>query len=461
MKKTLAILLTTLLVFTLLPASVFAEGDVTLTVGSGEYSTIQDAINDAFDSGAGTKTILISAGTYAEDLEIVQQENINIVLQGEDGAIISGTIIIDGGGRYTGTDTLTIRNIKFDQTGNPTPASYIIDTKKINTVGYPYPHNITIEDCSFIGDDEGKTYAINAGASGGNTAYNTVIRNCTFDRVGCAVQSRSNGLLLENLTITNAKSGFNLVNSKDIIMRNVKAYVSRYAFRLGENSTGTSDNRSVIIENCELNSSSTNPSESAIVLRSGAEANIEIKSSDIIGHVYSSSVNNIKVTTDNVYWGKGTTFTGFDDLELNIQNNATAPHWISSSRDSQVIASADIAYMVVITPSVDFGTINRKMSEQSRDFVVAVEDALIEDGASIIVKNITTDMFMKDKNGTGTKTLDFELEQQDGVFEFMQEDLEDGEASILSAVTCSPSNLKAAGTYKGIMNFEISYKVQP
>ena len=100
------------------------------------------------------------------------------------------------------------------------------------------------------------------------------------------------------------------------------------------------------------------------------------------------------------------------------------------------------------------------MGTQTEDFVVAVEDALIEDGASITVENKTTDMFMKDKDGTGSETLDFDLTQTGGLFTFLEVDLADGEESIESSVTCEPSELDAAGSYKGYMTFEVSY-VEP
>jgi hypothetical protein len=127
----------------------------------------------------------------------------------------------------------------------------------------------------------------------------------------------------------------------------------------------------------------------------------------------------------------------------------------AQSQATKVSANADIAYMIVITPSVDFGTIDRSMSTQTKDFVVAVEDALIEDGASISVENTTTDMTMKDKDGAGSKSLAFTLAS--GLFTFAQADLADGVESITSSVSCTPSQLQAAGSYKGYMTFEVDY----
>ncbi len=128
--------------------------------------------------------------------------------------------------------------------------------------------------------------------------------------------------------------------------------------------------------------------------------------------------------------------------------------------ETEVTATADVTYMVVITPSVDFGRITKNMDTQTEDFVVAVEDALLEDDARISVQNTTTDMTMKDGDGTGNETLSFELAQPAGLFTFTEANLTDGEGSIESSLTCEPSELEAAGSYKGYMTFEVSY-VEP
>jgi spermidine/putrescine-binding protein len=56
MKKVLFITLAAAMLITLLPATAFAASDETLIVGSGGYSTIQQAVN-AISADPGTKTI--------------------------------------------------------------------------------------------------------------------------------------------------------------------------------------------------------------------------------------------------------------------------------------------------------------------------------------------------------------------------------------------------------------------
>jgi hypothetical protein len=450
MKKNIAVILALVLALTLIPATAFAAGDVTLTVGSGgTHATIQDAV-DAIGTDAGTKTIKIAAGTYDETVQILQKPGVNIVLQGEEGTVFKGKMIIDGDGRYAGTETLTIKNIAFDKSGTAlTSYVYVIDLKKFASPTYSYTHNVTIEDCSFVGDDSGEyTFAIQAGSSGGNTAYNTVIKNCTFTHLGNAIQARCTGLTVDNITATNMSSGgLNTQMSTNITISNSRIEAAKYGIRAGE---GTFNVGSINITNCVI-SCPESSSEGALYLRGALSGTINITGSDILGNVLSSSTGEVKLNSDDVYWGGS--ITGFESTDLNKQNDSPSPHFVNT----EVTADADVTYMIVITPNVDFGTISRDMSTQTKDFVVAVEDALIEAGASISVENTTTDMTMKDKDGAGSKSLAFTLAQPSGLFTFAQANLADGVESITSSVSCEPSQLQAAGSYKGYMTFEVSY----
>jgi len=451
MQKLLAFLLATMLVITLLPVTAFAAVDVTLTVGEGGYPTIQEAIN-ATGPDAGTYTIIVKGGRHGGTIQFTQRPNINIVIKGKDGATITGNMIIDGDARANGTDTVTIRDIYFDYEGTGT---FIIDLKKLSTStkNYSYTHNVTIENCTFNGN--GRGFAICAGSSSGNTAYNTVVRNCEFYNLEGVLQARCQGLTLENVTATVVECGLNLYNSSNITLRNVKIHAGYYVLRFGENS-GSANNGTVPIENCDLKSDSIDPQSSVIVIRPSSSVTMNITSSDIMGQVFNASSRSVSINANDVYWSKRTRFVGFNNNQLNFANDAASPHWFTNN-EYEVKARAEIAYTVVITPSVDFGVIHRSMDKQSRPFQVSVVDALIEDGAMITVQNVSSEMLMRDKDGLGNETLAFELEQPDGYFEFTQEDLADGEETITTAVSCEPANLRAAGSYKGYMNFTVTY----
>ena len=125
----------------------------------------------------------------------------------------------------------------------------------------------------------------------------------------------------------------------------------------------------------------------------------------------------------------------------------------AGTQGTVVRANADVTYTVVIPASVNFGTINKSMSQQSRDFIVSVQNAFIKAGATIKVANTTTSMVMKDNNGTGTVELPFQLTPPTATgFVFS------GNGSITGHVTCNPStDLTAPGSYKGFMTFSVTY----
>lgn len=133
------------------------------------------------------------------------------------------------------------------------------------------------------------------------------------------------------------------------------------------------------------------------------------------------------------------------------------PSMAFAADQSEVQADADVTFTIIITPTVDFGTINKTMGTQSRPFSVKVENAFIQDDDSITVRNVTGDMNMYDNSGAGSNKLGFALSQPDGLFTFTDADLADGTETIGSNVTCNPSEMQYAGEYRGHMTFEISY----
>ncbi len=137
------------------------------------------------------------------------------------------------------------------------------------------------------------------------------------------------------------------------------------------------------------------------------------------------------------------------------------PSMAFAADQSEVQADADVTFTIIITPTVDFGTINKTMGTQSRPFSVKVENAFIQDDDSITVRNVTGDMNMYDNSGAGSNKLGFALSQPDGLFTFTDADLADGAETIGSNVTCNPSEMQYAGEYRGHMTFEISYVDNP
>ncbi|MBO4820272.1 MAG: hypothetical protein J5548_02250, partial [Prevotella sp.] len=124
-------------------------------IGENRYPTLQSALDAAHEmTGDVTITLLDDISGYSI---AHQKEGVNVTIDG-DNKTVNGQIIIDGDGRASGTETLTIQNVKFE--GNTTDFlsgtdAFILipstkDTGKPYTTGkYNYAHNITVKDCSF------------------------------------------------------------------------------------------------------------------------------------------------------------------------------------------------------------------------------------------------------------------------------------------------------------------------
>ena len=117
-----------------------------------KYESLQAAI-DACVVGNNTITLL---GDTDEDVTIKQVEGVNVTIDGAS-KTYSGTITIHGNARYTGAETLTIKNVKFvtDEAGH-----YFIDSNSTGSVER-YAHNVTVEGCLFVAEGA----AINSAAA--------------------------------------------------------------------------------------------------------------------------------------------------------------------------------------------------------------------------------------------------------------------------------------------------------
>jgi len=120
-KKILVILITTLflvsMMFFVSPGKIFGA---TLTVGSGGYATIQEAITAASDGD----TINVEAGTYTETGQIVINKNLTIIGAGSSSTIIKPSVDTGNSGDSRGWflvnlgKSFTLKNVTLDGSGH-------------------------------------------------------------------------------------------------------------------------------------------------------------------------------------------------------------------------------------------------------------------------------------------------------------------------------------------------------
>ncbi|NMA66155.1 MAG: hypothetical protein GX957_07950, partial [Clostridiaceae bacterium] len=259
------------------------------------HMTIQDAIDAVKDletpNSPTNFTISVMPGTYNEDIEIIQQENKNIILQAyNDGnkyadVTLTGTIKINGNLRSDGNETITIRGFVFDHSNK---------NEGVNIIGYSnlgyghdntYPHNITIEDCDFIGNEAKTTVAVSV-----KQGKSYIIRNYKGDSLHSLGQFYStNNITIENCSISGGKSGFNFNQSTvetDIYITNLVFNGNGYGVRIGTGNSSPAPTK-ITIENSSIVSSAIceeenlNDPDTAIVLRGGAPKTIVISNSTI------------------------------------------------------------------------------------------------------------------------------------------------------------------------------------
>ena len=204
--------------------------EIVATVTSGDtttnFATLQGALNAAHEL-TGDVTVALLAD-ITEVAVVHQKAGLNLTIDGA-GKTITGQLYIDGDGRYEGTDTLTIQNVKFAYDA-ATYDDAFIDVPSTKTAGkvyttgkYNYAHNITVRNCEFAG--EGTTtvafrVASGAGAHGVTLDALTVTGGHSFAQLvgvkdltitGCTVTGTKNGINISGGEGTGTISGNTLL----------------------------------------------------------------------------------------------------------------------------------------------------------------------------------------------------------------------------------------------------------
>jgi parallel beta-helix repeat protein len=236
------------------------------------YMTIQEAIDAAV---VGENIIEVYPRDYGTDsIEIIQREGVNITLEAVGEVELKNQIKIDGGGRYEAEDTLTIRGFTFDFSDTE---GDIITTANIESQDRVYAHNVTFEDCTFIGNkDNNKTVvAVRAAAKGGHT--NFAFKNCRgLDLHSMGQLTSVTGVTVEDCTVENAsEGGFNLPNCDDITIKNSTVYGTLYGVRTGPGGEAPNKEGQMTVSDSYLEA------EYPIWLRKGSPEKVEISDTEL------------------------------------------------------------------------------------------------------------------------------------------------------------------------------------
>ena len=189
-------------------------------IGETKYVSLQAALDAAHEmTGDVTVELIDDISGYSI---VHQKAGLNLTIDGAD-KTLAGQVFIDGNGRASGTETLTIQNIKFEGNSSNfysgTDAFILVpstkDTDKPWTTGaYNYAHNITVTDCSFTSTSTSSTYDVVCfKPTSGAGAYNVVINNCAASGTkmhSLAQLTGTTGGSITNNTVTGSESFVNV-----------------------------------------------------------------------------------------------------------------------------------------------------------------------------------------------------------------------------------------------------------
>lgn len=320
---------------------------------------------------------------------------------------------------------------------------------------------ITFKNCTF----DGVPVYVSTQCLKGNLTLE--VKNCTFKNMpdSTAFTSTAQNLIFNNNTVVNCRSGLNTATARDPGW----SWSTYAGVTYGITSFTARNNtfKNVARFGIQLSNDMTELDELNIT------GNRIANTSFIVGSSFMRIHNTLRIP-QNVFGGiRENEFSNIDDV-FDVDCNGGTPKYVNTKPNGKtskttitydslmplnnptiITANADPTYVVVIPSSVDFGDLDKRMPRQEKDFPVSVQNALIEERSAIIVRNVTTDMNMRNENGQGSKKLPFELEED--VFEFHQEALEDTEETYITKISCEPSDLVAAGDYKGYLTFSVTY----
>lgn len=192
-------------------------------IGSVEYTSLQAALDSAHANMTGDVTVELLKN-ITEVAIVHQKASLNLTIEGSNDTIV-GQILVDGDGRASGSETLTIQNVAFygnrsnfckNNAGTDSLDAFI-QLPSLKTSGwyyynnkYNYAHNITVDNCTFTStstasDPDVVAFKVNSGVSG----YNISLTNCTGENLHSLAQFTGvTGSNIDNCDLGNTCGSF-------------------------------------------------------------------------------------------------------------------------------------------------------------------------------------------------------------------------------------------------------------
>lgn len=189
----------------------------------------------------GNNVITFDADITAESIIVPQNEGINIVINGA-GHKFDGTFYLYGNARNNGTETLTFNEINFEHQGGS------IDFISANSKDSEkrYAHNVTVENCTFTGNDNGDVVAMRY-----RQCYNMSVMNSTATGLHSLMWATGcNSIEVDNVDVNSKSGGISVGTSVNVVVKNSNITVAG-DYGYGLRADASADYK-MNVENCEL-----------------------------------------------------------------------------------------------------------------------------------------------------------------------------------------------------------------
>ena len=268
---------------------------LTAKIGNAFYATLQDAVDNAIDGDVVT----LIADVTEDEVLITQKADVDVTINGNN-KTFTGHITIFGSGRHTGAETLTIKNVVFKAVNGK--GECIASATNINGVN-SYAHNVTIDNCSFKGNDTysaDNTFAIRFPSGG--VGYDLTVTGCTADdkMFGLLWVTQVGGeLIVDNCTAEGVKEGIVLTSTTKATITNTTIDASNVAIRAGQ--AGAADGT---INEFTFNNNTLKSNDIAIQIRGNAtDSKLSMEKNVVSGTTHiSGNTAATKISADANYW---------------------------------------------------------------------------------------------------------------------------------------------------------------
>ena len=184
-------------------------------------------LQEALDAYKNGQTILFDANIEG-NVTIDQQEGVNYVIDG-NGYEYTGTITIDGNSRNDGAETVVIKNVNFVAADDV--EVYFIEQNSAESA-VRYPHNVTIENCTFKGGEKAVAARIRQGYNIKFVECNVISGHSLAQLYGCS------NVTIEGTTVK-ALRGVSFGTSTNNVVKNSAFEVEKYGLRVDAEGANT------------------------------------------------------------------------------------------------------------------------------------------------------------------------------------------------------------------------------